>query len=45
MGPGEQKNREYDWPIESNAHRFGVCEQKILNGAANALQSERIGTQ
>lgn len=33
FGPGEQKDRDYEWPIDKGTHRFGICEKKIINGA------------
>lgn len=41
FAPGEQKNREYNWKFDPNDHRFGYGEQKVLNGAANAIHHER----
>ena len=39
--PGEQKNRDYDWKFNPNAHIFGYGEKRVENGAAMALHSER----
>ncbi len=41
FAPGEQKAREYNWPIEKTTHRFGYGEQKVLNGAAMSIHTER----
>lgn len=41
FGPGEQRDREYNWPVEKAAHSFGYGEKKLLNGAAMSLHSER----
>ncbi|CDW85169.1 UNKNOWN [Stylonychia lemnae] len=40
--PGEQKERDYIWPVDKNKMRFGYAEEKVLNGAANAVHHERI---
>ena len=42
FAPGEQKNRDYDWKFDPTQHRFGYGEKKVLNGAAMALQNERL---
>lgn len=39
--PGEQKQRNYNWKMDPQEHRFGYSERKVLNGAAQALQQER----
>ena len=41
FAPGEQKNRDYNWKFNPGEHRFGYGEQKVLNGAANAIHHER----
>ncbi len=41
FAPGEQKNRNYDWKLDPNSHRFGYAEKKVLNGAGDALHNER----
>ena len=41
FGPGEQRDREYNWPVEKTNHQFGYGEKKLLNGAAMSLHSER----
>ena len=41
FNPGEQKNRNYEWKIDPNEHRFGYGEKKVLNGAAMAIHNER----
>lgn len=41
FGPGEQRNRNYDWKFDHTEHRFGYGEKKVLNGAAMALHNER----
>ena len=41
FAPGEQKARDYKWPVDSNQHRFGYGEQKLLGGAAMSIHSER----
>jgi len=41
FAPGEQKNREYQWKFDPQNHRFGYGEQKVLNGAAQAIHHER----
>lgn len=43
FGPGEQKQRNYEWPVDTTAHRFGYGEAKIPGGASNSLHPERIG--
>lgn len=40
--PGEQKQRQYNWPVEKHVHRFGYGEHQVLNGAKNAVQPERV---
>uniref|UniRef100_A0A7S3FSN4 EFHB C-terminal EF-hand domain-containing protein n=1 Tax=Strombidium rassoulzadegani TaxID=1082188 RepID=A0A7S3FSN4_9SPIT len=45
FAPGEQKKRDYEWKFEPNDHVFGYAEKKVLNGAAMALQSERLEEQ
>jgi hypothetical protein len=40
--PGEQKKRNYEWKTDPAEHKFGYGEKKILNGAAQALHSERL---
>ena len=42
FAPGEQKNRDYEWKFDPTQHRFGYGEKKVLNGAAMALQNERL---
>ena len=45
--PGQQRTREYDWNINPTingapgSHAFGFGEQRLLNGAAKAVQPER----
>ena len=39
---GEQRNRDYKWPMEKTQHRFGYGEEKLLNGAAMSVQNERF---
>lgn len=41
FAPGEQKERDYYWPVDKSAHRFGFGERTQINGAATALHSER----
>ena len=41
-GPGEQKEREYQWPLDHHQHRFGHGEKKLLNGAAMSVHHERF---
>ena len=41
FAPGEQKNRNYDWKLDPNSHRFGYAEKTVLNGAGDALHNER----
>lgn len=40
FGPGEQKHRDYMWPVDNAKHRFGYAEAKIPGGAANSLHPE-----
>lgn len=42
FAPGEQKQREYNWPVDNSSHRFGYGEQKVLGGAAISIHSERV---
>ncbi len=37
FGPGEQKNRQYQWEIDVNKHRFGFGEKALVGGAALSL--------
>lgn len=39
--PGEQKQRDYEWKLDKDSHRFGFGEKKVLNGAAMAIHNER----
>ena len=45
FGPGEQKHRNYMWPVDNGKHRFGYAEAKIPGGAANALHPETQQTK
>jgi len=40
FGPGEQKHRNYEWPVQENKHRFGYAESKVPGGAANSLHPD-----
>ncbi len=42
FAPGEQRNREYQWTVDTTSHRFGYGEQRLLNGAAMSLHNERF---
>jgi hypothetical protein len=42
FAPGEQKTREYNYPVDPVEHRFGFGEKKILNGAAMSVHAERF---
>jgi len=39
--PGEQKKRDYAFPVDPVDHRFGFGEKKVLNGAAMSVHAER----
>ena len=39
--PGEQRDREYQWPFDKEKQRFGYGEVRLLNGAANSIHHER----
>lgn len=39
--PAVQKDRKYDWKLDTAQHRFGYAEGKVLNGAAHSLHPER----
>ena len=39
---GEQKDRNYNWPVDKTAHRFGYGEQRLVNGAAMSVHAERF---
>jgi hypothetical protein len=39
--PATQKNRDYNWNIDTKQHAFGYAESKVLNGAAHCLHPER----
>ena len=46
FAPGEQKTRDYNWNITNienkpNNFAFGFGEQRLLNGAAKAVHTER----
>lgn len=45
FAPGEQKNRDYEWPLDKTTHRFGYGEKAVPNGAATALHLERSDPQ
>ena len=45
FAPGEQKNRDYEWPLDKTTHRFGYGERAVPNGAATALHLERSDPQ
>lgn len=40
FGPGEQKQRDYNWPVDNNQHRFGFSEGRVPGGADNSLRPE-----
>lgn len=42
FGPGEQRDRGYNWSVDKQKHRFGYGEQRLLNGAAMSIHSERF---
>ena len=42
FGPGEQRQRDYQWPFDKDQARFGYGEQKQLNGAAKSIHHERM---
>lgn len=44
FGPGEQKARDYEWPVQKETFRFGYGEPLQVNGAAKSLHSERPET-
>jgi hypothetical protein len=44
FAPGEQKARDYQWPIDKVTHRFGYGEQIQLHGVSKAIHSERPET-
>lgn len=39
--PGEQKDREYQWPFDKSSFRFGYGEKVLMYGAARAIHAER----
>ena len=41
--PGQQKNREYNWPVDKNDFRFGYVEDREIDGAAKSVKPERYG--
>lgn len=43
FGPGEQKHRNYVWPIPETKHRFGYAEEKVPGGTSLSLHPERVG--
>lgn len=43
FGAGEQKHRDYVWPVPAERHRFGYAEAKVPGGAGNSLHPERLG--
>lgn len=42
FAPGEQKTRDYNYPVNPVDHRFGFGEKKVLNGAAMSVHAERF---
>lgn len=38
--PGEQKQRNYNWPVDKNEFRFGKAEKCIPNEAYYVLNPE-----
>ena len=42
FAPGEQKSRDYNYPVNPVDHRFGFGEKKVLNGAAMSVHAERF---
>eukprot|EP00826_Nyctotherus_ovalis_P056671 TRINITY_DN769_c0_g3_i2.p1 TRINITY_DN769_c0_g3~~TRINITY_DN769_c0_g3_i2.p1 ORF type:complete len:355 (-),score=127.26 TRINITY_DN769_c0_g3_i2:138-1202(-) len=41
--PGQQKERNYNWPIDKKNHRFGYIEEREADGAAKCVKPERFG--
>ncbi len=41
FGPAEQKERNYEWPVDQAKHRFGYGEAGVPGGAANSIHPER----
>ena len=41
FAPGEQKQRDYEWPVDKTSYRFGYTEMVATNGAARAIHHER----
>ena len=39
--PGEQKKRDYNWPVQPENFVFGYSEGKVVNGARDAIHHER----
>ena len=41
--PGQQKDRNYNWPVDKKNHRFGYMEEREMDGAAKCVKPERFG--
>ena len=39
---GMQRKRDYQWTIDSESHRFGFAEPKLLDGVARSVMPERF---
>mmetsp|Transcript_41618 Transcript_41618/g.40005 ORF Transcript_41618/g.40005 Transcript_41618/m.40005 type:complete len:150 (+) Transcript_41618:117-566(+) len=42
FGPGEQRDRGYQWKVDKENFRFGYGEQKQLDGVAKSVHHERL---
>lgn len=42
FGPGEQRQRDYNWTVDKGSHAFGYGEQRLLNGAGKSIHAERV---
>ncbi len=40
--PGEQKDRNYQWPFEKNDHKFGKADYIEKDGAKKSLQTDLL---
>lgn len=43
--PGEQKNRNYNWSVDKNEHRFGLPQEKEYDGTKKSLLTDFLESQ
>ena len=42
FGPGEQKDRKYNWPFQTHTHTFGYSDNKGDEGVPKCVNPERV---